>query len=145
MGNPAWDNGADAEIGLRGSTNVNVSLNSPTYLQNNSCVHFYYTNCPKPTTFATSYVAPDEAMLTWNAGAAAETNWTIIYGPAGFNPATGGTTTNSSTNSIILTGLSQLTEYDVYIYADCAVGLQSLGLEGSFTTPPFCANPTNLS
>lgn len=144
MGNPAWDNGADAEIGLRGSTNVNVSLNSPTYLQNNSCVHFYYTNCPKPTTFATSYVAPDEAMLTWNAGAAAETNWTIIYGPAGFNPATGGTTANSSTNSIILTGLSQLTEYDVYIYADCAVGLQSLGLEGSFTTPPFCANPTNL-
>ena len=144
MGNAGWDYGADAEIGLRGPHNVNVSLNSSTYLENNSCVHFYYTNCPKPTTFATSYVAPDEAMLTWNAGAAAETNWTIIYGPAGFNPATGGTTTTSTTNSVILSGLSQLTEYDVYIYADCAVGLQSLGLEGSFTTPPFCANPSNL-
>jgi hypothetical protein len=144
MGNAAWDNGADAEIGLRGPNNVNVSMNSATYLQNNSCVHFYYTNCPKPTSFATSYVAPNEAMLTWNAGAAAETNWTIIYGPAGFNPATSGTTTTSTTNSIILTGLAQLTDYDVYIYADCAVGLQSLGLEGSFTTPPFCANPTNL-
>jgi len=144
MGNPAWDNGADAEIGLRGPNNVNVSMNNTAYLQDNSCVHFYYTNCPKPTTFATSYVAPDEAMLTWTAGAAAETNWTIIYGPAGFNPSTGGTTVNSSTNSIVLTGLDQLTAYDVYIYADCAVGLQSLGLEGSFTTPPFCANPTNL-
>ena len=144
MGNPGWDNGADAEIGLRGPNNVNVSMNSATYLQNNSCVHFYYTNCPKPTNFATSYVAPDEAMLTWSAGAAAETNWTIIYGPAGFNPATSGTTTTSTTNSVILTGLSQLTDYDVYIYADCAVGLQSLALEGSFTTPPFCANPTNL-
>lgn len=144
MGNAAWDNGADAEIGLRGPNNVNVSLNSTAYLQDNSCVHFYYTNCPKPTTFATSYVAPDEAMLTWTAGAAAETNWTIIYGPTGFNPATGGTTVNSATNSVILTNLSQLTAYDVYIYADCAVGLQSLGLEGSFTTPPFCANPTNL-
>lgn len=144
MGNTAWDNGADAEIGLRGPNNVNVSMNSTAYLQDNSCVHFYYTNCPKPTTFATSYVAPDEAMLTWTAGAAAETNWTIIYGPTGFNPATGGLTANSTTNSVVLTGLDQLTAYDVYIYADCAVGLQSLGLEGSFTTPPFCANPTNL-
>jgi hypothetical protein len=144
MGNTAWDNGADAEIGLRGPNNVNVSMNNTAYLQDNSCVHFYYTNCPKPTAFATSYVAPDEAMLTWTAGAAAETNWTIIYGPAGFNPATGGTTVNSTTNSVVLTGLNQLTAYDVYIYADCAVGLQSLGLEGSFTTPPFCANPTNL-
>ena len=144
MGNPGWDNGADAEIGLRGPNNVNVSMNSSTYLQNNSCVHFYYTNCPKPTSFATSYVSPDEAMLTWTAGAAAETNWTIIYGPAGFDPATAGTTVTSTTNSVILTGLTQLTDYDVYIYAECAVGLQSLGLEGSFTTPPFCANPTNL-
>ena len=144
MGNTAWDNGADAEIGLRGPNNVNVSMDNTAYLQDNSCVHFYYTNCPKPTTFATSYVAPDEAMLTWTAGAAAETNWTIIYGPTGFNPATGGTTTTSTSNSAILTGLAQLTTYDVYIYADCAVGLQSLGLEGSFTTPPFCSNPTNL-
>ncbi len=144
MGNPGWDNGADAEIGLRGPNNVNVSMNNTAYLQDNSCVHFYYTNCPKPTSFATSYVAPDEAMITWNAGAAAETNWTIIYGPTGFNPASGGSTTTSTSNSVILTGLNQLTTYDVYIYADCAVGLQSLGLEGSFTTPPFCSNPTNL-
>jgi len=144
MGNPAWDNGADAEIGLRGPNNINVSMNNTTYLENNSCVHFYYTNCPKPTAFATSYVAPDEAMITWNAGAANETNWTIIYGPAGFNPSTGGSTATSTTNNVVLTGLSQLTNYDVYIYADCAVGLQSLALEGSFTTPPFCSNPTNL-
>jgi hypothetical protein len=144
MGNAGWDNGADAEIGLRGPNNVNVSMNNSAYLQDNSCVHFYYTNCPKPTSFATSYVAPDEAMITWNAGAAAETNWTIIYGPTGFNPATAGTTTTATTNSAILTGLNQLTTYDVYIYADCAVGLQSLGLDGSFTTPPFCSNPTNL-
>ena len=145
MGNPFWDNGADAEIGLRGPNNVNVSMNNTAYLEDNSCVHFYYTNCPKPTTFATSYVAPDEAMLTWAAGAANENNWTIIYGPTGFDPATAGTTVTSTTNSVILTGLNQLTAYDVYIYADCAVGLQSFGLEGSFVTPPFCSNPSALS
>ena len=145
MGNAGWDNGADAEIGLRGPNNVNVSMNNSSYLQDNSCVHFYYTNCPKPTTFATSYVAPDEAMLTWSVGAANETNWTIIYGQIGFDPATGGTTVTSTTNSVILTNLDQLTTYDVYIYADCAVGLQSFGLEGSFTTPPFCSNPSALT
>jgi hypothetical protein len=144
MGNAAWDYGQDAEIGLRGPQNIDVSLNNNAYLQDNSCVHFYYTNCPHPTAFATSYVAPDEAMLTWNAGAANETNWTIIYGPAGFDPATGGTTVTSTTNSVVLTGLTQLTDYEVYIYADCAAGLQSFALEGSFTTPPFCSNPTNL-
>jgi hypothetical protein len=145
MGNTSWDNGADAEIGLRGPNNINVSMNNTTYLTNNSCVHFYYTNCPKPTTFATSYVAPDEAMLTWSAGAANENNWTIIYGPQGFDPTTGGTTVTSTTNSVVLTGLDQLTAYDVYIYADCAVGLQSFGLEGSFVTPPFCSNPSALT
>ena len=145
MGNPSWNNGADAEIGLRGPNNVNVSMNNTAYLTNNSCVHFYYTNCPKPTTFATSYVAPDEAMLTWNAGAANENNWTIIYGPQGFDPTAGGTTVTSTTNSVVLTGLDQLTAYDVYIYADCAVGLQSFGLEGSFVTPPFCSNPSALT
>lgn len=144
MGNPLWDNGADAEIGLRGPNNINISMNNTAYLEDNSCVHFYYTNCPKPTTFATSYIAPDEAMLTWSAGAANENNWTIIYGPTGFDPATAGTTVSSTTNSVILTGLDQLTAYDVYIYADCAVGLQSFALEGSFVTPPFCSNPTNL-
>ena len=145
MGNPFWDNGADAEIGLRGPNNVNVSMNNTAYLEDNSCVHFYYTNCPKPTAFATSYVAPDEAMLTWSAGAANENNWTIIYGPTGFDPTTGGTTVSSTTNSVILTGLNQLTAYDVYIYADCAVGLQSFALEGSFVTPPFCSNPSALT
>ena len=145
MGNPLWDNGADAEIGLRGPNNINVSMNNTAYLEENSCVHFYYTNCPKPTTFATSYVAPDEAMLTWAAGAANENNWTIIYGPTGFDPATAGTTVTSTTNSVILTGLDQLTAYDVYIYADCAVGLQSFALEGSFVTPPFCSNPSSLT
>nr|MCE2686034.1 fibronectin type III domain-containing protein [Cryomorphaceae bacterium] len=40
MGNPTtWDYGADAEIGVRGSQNINVSMNNQAYLQNNSCVH----------------------------------------------------------------------------------------------------------
>ena len=45
MGSALWDYGQDAEIGVRGTQNINVSMNNNTYLQNNSCVHFYYTDC----------------------------------------------------------------------------------------------------
>ncbi|MCX6190883.1 MAG: T9SS type A sorting domain-containing protein, partial [Flavobacteriia bacterium] len=43
-----------------------------------------------------------------------------------------------------ISGLTQLTQYDVYIYADCGVGLQSIGLFGTFMTPPYCSNPTAM-
>jgi len=146
MSNPLWDFGADAEIGIRGTNqNINVSLNNPTYLQNNSCAHFYYTNCPKPTGFTISYVNPDEAAFFWSAGLSGETNWTIIYGPDGFDPATSGTTITTTTNTAIIPGLTQLTQYDVYIYADCDTNLQSLSLTGTFLTPPYCANPTGMT
>ncbi len=145
MGNPLWDYGQDAEIGVRGTQNINVSMNSNTYLQNNSCVHFYYTNCPKPSALTASYIAPDQAMYTWTASAANETNWTIIYGPVGFDPTTSGTTLTSTTTSILLSNLTPLQTYDVYVYSECSVGLTSEALTTTFTAPPFCSNPTSFA
>ena len=145
MGNPLWDNGQDAEIGVRGPQNINVSMNNNTYLQSNSCVHFYYTNCPKPTALTASYIAPDQAMYTWTASAAGETSWTVVYGPAGFDPLTGGTTQVVTTNSVLLSNLTPLQTYDVYVYSECAAGLTSEALSTTFTAPPFCSNPTSFA
>ena len=145
MGSPLWDYGQDAEIGVRGSQNVNVSMNNSSYLQNNSCVHFYYTNCPKPSNLIASYIAPDQAQYTWTASAANETSWTIIYGPEGFDPTTGGTTLTSNTTSILLSNLTPLQSYDVYVYSECSAGLTSDGLFTNFTAPPFCSNPTSFA
>jgi hypothetical protein len=145
MGSALWDYGQDAEIGVRGTQNINVSMNNSSYLQNNSCVHFYYTNCPKPSALTASYIAPDQAMYTWTASAANETNWTIIYGPVGFDPATGGTTLTSTTTSILLSNLTPLQTYDVYVYSECSVGLTSEALTTTFTAPPFCSNPTSFA
>jgi hypothetical protein len=143
MGNPTtWDYGADAEIGVRGPQNINVSMNSQTYLQNNSCVHFYYVDCPNPVALTTSYVFPNEAAFTWTASAAGETSWTVVYGPAGFDPATSGTTLTVTSASIQLLNLIPLANYDMYIYASCSGGLQSNGLFYNFQTPPICSNPT---
>lgn len=144
--NPAYDFGADAEIGVRGpGNNIDVSINSATYLQNNDCVHLYYTNCPKPSNLALQYVTPDEAAFSWNPGLSNETNWTIIYGPAGFDPATGGTTLTSTNPSVTLVGLEQLTDYCIYVYSECASGDQSFAITTCFRTAPLCSDPSGVS
>jgi hypothetical protein len=144
-GTAAFDNGASATIGINGpNQDIQVSLNSSSYLSNNSCVHYYYTDCPKPAGFTIAYLAPDEAAFSWTAGIANETNWTIIYGVDGFDPATSGTTITSTNPSAVLPNLTQNTQYDVYIFADCSPVIQSNGLVGTFLTPPFCSNPTNM-
>jgi hypothetical protein len=144
MGNPLWDNGQDAEIGVRGTQNVNVSMNNNAYLQDNSCVHFYYVNCPNPVALTTSYLLPNEAAFTWTASAAGETSWTVIYGPAGFDPTTSGTTLTLTAASVQLMNLIPLGNYDMYIYSACAGGLNSNGLFYNFQTPPICSNPTGF-
>ncbi|TNF50461.1 MAG: T9SS type A sorting domain-containing protein [Bacteroidetes bacterium] len=137
------DYGASATIGVAGpTTDVQVSFNNATYLQNNSCAHFYYALCPNPvnpivTTFQ------EEVIIDWSAGLYGETDWTVIYGPAGFDPATSGTTLTTSSPSINILGLTQITQYDVYIYSECMLdNLTSPGLLVEFQTLPWCNTPT---
>lgn len=145
MDNPAWDNGADAEIGIRGPQNINVSMNNATYLTNNECAHFYYTDCPKPQNIQFTNILNDEFNVSWTAGLSNETSWDLEYGPAGFAPGTGTTLTGVTATTQTIPGLTQLTQYDVYIYAQCASGDESNGAFGTVLTAPVCANPTALS
>ncbi len=145
MGGAANDYGANAEIGVRGPVDVTVSMNSPTYLTNNSCIHFYPALCPNPinidvTAFET------EAQVTWDAGLYGETEWTVIYGEEGFDPATEGITQTTTDPFITLAPLTENTEYDVYIYSECAADdLTSGGVMDNFITLPYCSNPTGLT
>ena len=143
----ADDYAGNAQIGIAGpNQDYMISSDNQTYLQNNSCIHFYYTDCPKPTNYAVSYTTINEAGITWSAGLAGETDWTVIYGPEGFDPTTSGTTITTNSNAAIITGLDDITTYDVYIYADCNPGtLQSDGYMGSFSTLPNCADPTGVT
>lgn len=145
-GSTAYDNGNSATIGLKGpNQNFPLSFNNPTYLDENQCVRFYYTKCPKPTDLVFQYITEDEAGISWTTGLSGETNWTVIYGPAGFNPDSSGVTQTVTNNSAVLVPLDQLTTYDVYVFSDCDNGNQSFALMGTFTTLPFCSNPTNLN
>ncbi len=140
------DFGADAEIGVRSASNLNISLNSPTYLENNTCVHIYNALCPNATNVVVTPFQED-ILLDWEAGAYGETEWTIIYGPAGFDPATEGTTlTGLLSSDATISGLTQLTDYDIYIYSECAAdNLTSGGLLVEATTLPWCNTPTTLA
>lgn len=145
FGNPNYDNGDDAEIGFRGTQDVTVSINSPQYLLENDCVHLYYTDCPKPANLINQYITADEAAFSWDAGLSGETDWYILFGPAGFDPATGGTPqTVSTTSQVILPGLDQLTEYDIYVMALCANGDTSRSIFASFKTLPLCSDVSSL-
>lgn len=141
------DFASSATIGVAGpNQDIELSFNNTQYLTNNSCAHFFYTDCPNPTAFTVGSVTPTTAGISWTAGLASETNWTIIYGPAGFDPLVSGTMISATTNGALLTGLSDITTYDVYIYADCNLTTQSIGgLFGSFTTPPNCSDIVGLN
>ncbi len=100
--------------------------------------------CPKPTALTAETVAATEAVLSWTAGET-ETAWKVIYGEAGFDPASAGTTVDVTENPFTLTGLSGETAYDVYVKADCGGDLSEVSNVVSFTTLPTCPKPTALT
>lgn len=147
VGSTTYNNGNSATIGIAGiSQDFALSYNNTSFLEENSCVEFYYTSCPKPTDLLLQYVTPDEAAFSWTAGLSTETTWTVIYDTAGFDPATGGTVFTINPNPVVtLVGLEQLTDYDIYVMAICANGDTSRALVGNFRTLPLCADPSNLT
>jgi hypothetical protein len=127
---------------------IPISYNSQTYLQNNSCVRFYTALCPNVTNNVTITTTMD-AQLNWDAGLYGETNWTVIYGPDGFDPTVPGQATdtlNVASSDVFIGGLTQLTCYDAYIYSECAAdALTSDGFLVNFCTKPNCADITGLA
>jgi hypothetical protein len=75
--------------------------------------------CIAPTNLAWTTVTSSSADLSWTAAAGATNGYKIIYGPAGFNPATGGTVQTATGTTITLSGLTAATSYDAYILSDC--------------------------
>ncbi len=141
-----YDFGGSATIGVAGpNQDIQLSLNNTQYLTDNTCAHFYYTDCPNPTNYAVTYTTTSEGAITWNAGLANETNWTVVYGLQGFDPLLTGTTVQTTGTALIIPGLDDATCYDVYIYADCNPTLQSEGFMGTFCTLPNCADVTGLA
>ncbi|MBQ6068341.1 MAG: fibronectin type III domain-containing protein, partial [Bacteroidales bacterium] len=82
----------------------------------------------------------NQLALTWDTNGAMY--YEVEYGNAGFTQGTG-TTLTTYTNSIIIPGLTGLSNYDVYVRSICGVGDTGIWSMGTFQTA-LCANPTEL-
>ncbi|MDZ7845861.1 MAG: hypothetical protein U5L96_03250 [Owenweeksia sp.] len=99
--------------------------------------------CPQPVGLLASNIGSSTADVSWNTVTAASNGYEVIYGQQGFDPATGGTSTMTMTDTVNITGLSGATDYHAYVIADCgaANGISDTASPVSFTTlcVPFTA------
>ena len=80
-------------------------------------VQFSTAVCPDVTDLATSDVTTSSVTLSWTDNPMAQ-SWLIEYGPEGFTQGQG-TQVGSTTNSYIVTDLSDGLTYDFYVKAVC--------------------------
>ncbi|MGO1751969.1 MAG: choice-of-anchor J domain-containing protein, partial [Psychroflexus sp.] len=80
-------------------------------------------SCIEPTDVVFSNITLDSADVSWTANGS-ETEWEILYGETGFDPAVDGTSVMDTDGTLgeTLTGLVDGTLYDVYVRADCGSG-----------------------
>lgn len=95
--------------------------------------------CNVPTALTVTSPSPTTATVTFT-GATGATGYSIIYGPTGFNPATGGTTVAATASPFTITGLTGTTTYDVYIRTNCSASSQS-DLVGPVKVTTACQPP----
>jgi hypothetical protein len=100
--------------------------------------------CLPPTAATFSALTGTTAQVTFTGGTASPTGYTIIYGLAGFDPTTSGTTLTSATLPISITGLTPNTVYQVFVRTNCSATSQST-LSGPFQFQTGCAPNTTVA
>ncbi|PLX10804.1 MAG: hypothetical protein C0594_04365, partial [Marinilabiliales bacterium] len=99
-------------------------------------------NCPDPVNVVVSNIQPNSVDVDWDGLYA--TNWDIEYGVTPFT-ATGTPNVEDVTAVYSLTGLTEDTNYDLYVRADCGAGDESTWVGPiNFTTQTSCLTPDNL-
>ncbi len=93
-------------------------------------------SCLPPTTLLEMNITSTTADLEWTAGDM-EQMWNLEWGPAGFTQGSGTMVNGLMTAVYNLTGLTEETDYDWYVQADCGTDV-SPWIKGEFTTlaPP---------
>jgi hypothetical protein len=103
-------------------------------------------SCLPPTAATFTAITGTTAQVSFTGGSASPTGYTIIYGPAGFDPTStaAGTTITSATLPISLSGLTPNTVYQVYVRTNCSATSQS-SLSGPFQLQTGCAPNTVIT
>lgn len=101
-------------------------------------------SCPKPSALTSFSIGIDTANITWTNGLN-DSIWIVQYDTTGFTLGTGNNVV-SQNDTLTLSGLSQDTDYDVYLKSICHVGDSSVWIGPiSFTTLQSCPAPNAVS
>lgn len=94
--------------------------------------------CFEPLNISVSDITLTTANITWlESGLSEQTSWEVEYGPTGFTQGDGVTIT-TATNALNLSNLTEGTDYDFYVRANCdAQGYSTWAGPISFTTIPL--------
>ncbi len=100
--------------------------------------------CNDPSDIIVSDITITGATVAWTENGAG-TEWTVLYGPAGFDPETEGTQVNVTVNpTTILSDLTANTEYEVYVQAICGAEVSGWAGPVTFTTLYDCSTVVGL-
>ncbi|GAA4389726.1 hypothetical protein GCM10023186_37270 [Hymenobacter koreensis] len=126
-------------------TTVGFAYNKTTLADPGRTFRFTPASCAPPSAVTFSGTTGTATTVSFT-GPANSTGYTIIYGAAGFNPATAGagTSVNTTASPYTITGLAAGSSYDVYIRANCGATDQS-PLSGPFTITTSCASSTAVA
>ncbi|MDJ0363518.1 choice-of-anchor J domain-containing protein [Hymenobacter sp. H14-R3] len=100
--------------------------------------------CAAPTALAVTSTTPTTADVTFTPAASGTSSYQLIYGPVGFQPATGGTTVTATGSPATLTGLQPGANYQLYVQSVCTAGGNSL-LTGPVAFSTSCNSITSIS
>lgn len=107
-------------IGIKGKIS-----SSPWYISLDDISVEEASGCLRPGALTVGTVTDTTAEISWTPNGPA-TEWNVIYGLAGFDPQTGGTTVNvTTTPETTLTGLTTDTGYEFYVRSICGPGEES--------------------
>lgn len=100
-------------------------------------------SCPVISGLAIDSVAAEEAQISWTAGGT-ETDWEIVVQADGAGTPVGSGTTTTN-NPYTATNLTELTDYEVYVRADCGGDFSTWFGPVPFTTTALCPDVSGLT
>jgi gliding motility-associated-like protein len=124
-GSNGWVIARHALTGLAGESNVllRFAFASDGSFQDEGVafdsINIFEVSCPEPSGITVNAITGTTVDINWTPGGA-ETTWGIVVQAAGTGLPTGPGTSTMANNPYAVSGLTPVTDYEVYVQSDCS-------------------------